>query len=302
MLTVKKAINFFENNFSVKENLEKINFKEKYIEKNLNILNDFIQYFLVCEKKEPISKCQQRYPGYTQWLSLEGNQLYIDWVECAHSIYNKKELNLKRNYIYRDFHQDFLTIDIKSWAKDTPNTSHKELNKHMVAFAKNSKNTKGLYLYGNPGVGKTYSSIALANKLAESGHKVAFINTNHLFKKVKSEFGDQTNQEKIINKILRADFIFLDDIGSNDISAFDREEVLFYLLDKALVLKKKIWFTSNFNLEQLLSILATSKKGDQNLQEVEIMRAKRIKDRIMALAEPLELLGINRFNRSLKEQ
>jgi primosomal protein DnaI len=81
----------------------------------------------------------------------------------------------------------------------------------------NPNKARGIYVYGKVGVGKTYTSIALANEFAKRNFNVAFVNCAEIGYKLKLGF-DLPNSvnDEIVDKMKESDVLFLDDIGAED--------------------------------------------------------------------------------------
>jgi len=109
-----------------------------------------------------------------------------------------------------------------------------------------------------------------------------------LFRELKSAIGDNTLNEKI-DTIKRVPVLMMDDIGSESMSSWTRDEILGPILQHRMLEKLPTFFSSNFNLEQLEHHLAFSQRGEE-----EPVKAKRIMERIRTLATPVQLKGKNR--------
>lgn len=142
---------------------------------------------------------------------------------------------------------------------------------------KDVSKTKGIYIYGSYGVGKTLLMHTFLNLLQNEGFKVIFIKTSTLSKMLKNNF-DKSNDinEKIIDKFKKVDVLVFDDIGVSDGNEWFINQVLFEILDTRYNLKKLTYFTSNFNLDQLFAKL-------KSLSKLPATDIGRIIDRIKSL-------------------
>jgi primosomal protein DnaI len=148
---------------------------------------------------------------------------------------------------------------------------------------------KGLYIYGDLGVGKTYLCVALANSLVKKGKKVAFVKVSNFFNEMKSYFGSNSEMiDRNINILKKAEYLFLDDIGSEAVSEFVRDDILFRVLDYRLENRLMTIFTSNLSKEELLKHYQYDRKEKSNL-----MNARRLMERIDILASDFVLSGKN---------
>lgn len=102
---------------------------------------------------------------------------------------------------------------------------------------------KGLFIYGNTGTGKTHTVHALANL---KGEKV------DNFVELLIEYRDYMQKgfyhEKLV-EMLRGEYLFIDDIGSEKISDFV-VEFLYIVVNKRYENMKRTVFTTNLSLEE----------------------------------------------------
>ena len=87
----------------------------------------------------------------------------------------------------------------------------------------------------------------------------------------------------------QADVLMLDDIGAETLSAWFRDEVLGAILQYRMMEQLPVFFTSNYTMDQLEEILATTTKGD-----VERVKAGRIMERIKQVSTEVFVSGSNR--------
>ena len=206
-----------------------------------------------------------------------------------------QKIENKNNFILRDItvidYSLFPSLndkqDIKSnefmWNEDRK----KLLNYFKETILKNFKNDeyfKGVYLYGDFGVGKSFFTQAAANYFASKNKTVAYINNNDLASHLKQLF--TTGYKKTIDDLKEVDFLFIDDIGSEKNSSWMVSEILFSILSHRMQVKKTTFFTSNFSYEKLGKEFT---KGP----DVSLFKAKRLMERIEVLSFPILLTGNN---------
>ena len=171
----------------------------------------------------------------------------------------------------------------------------KDENRRLLIskFAKilNNQSNKGLYIYGDLGVGKTFILKKLAKKVAEAGKIVSYINLPNLVMKIKSTFGAiGISQEEIYNTLFKADVLFLDDIGAERIAHWFRDDFLFVLLNARMESNKLTFFSSNYSMNELTKKEAKITGG----RDAQYDNAKRLVSRIAAISEEVLLKGANR--------
>ena len=85
--------------------------------------------------------------------------------------------------------------------------------------------SKGLYIYGKFGVGKSYLLGALANELAARHIHSVVVYVPEFLREMKQAIQDQSLAEKI-EFVKRAPVLMLDDIGAETMSSWTRDEIL----------------------------------------------------------------------------
>ena len=167
----------------------------------------------------------------------------------------------------------------------------REILKKVGAFLKATQSgqipTKGLYIYGNFGVGKSFVLGVIANELAYLGVQCVLVFVPEFIRELKAAIGDNTLQQKL-DFVKKAPVLMLDDLGAETITAWTRDEILATILHYRMSEQLPTFITSNSNYDDLEDHLAYSNKGDQ-----EKLKAARIMERIKAITEPIEMVGNN---------
>ena len=148
---------------------------------------------------------------------------------------------------------------------------------------------KGLYLYGDFGVGKSFMVAALAHDLSEKrGVSSTLLHYPSFVIDVKNAISDG-NVKTLVDEIKLSEVLILDDIGAEQSTAWVRDEILQVILQYRMQENLPTFFTSNFNFEELEQHFAKGKHGNDETWE-----ARRVMERIRYLAEETRLEGVNR--------
>ena len=148
---------------------------------------------------------------------------------------------------------------------------------------------KGLYLYGDFGVGKSFMVAALAHDLSEKrGVSSTLLHYPSFVIDVKNAIGDG-NVKTLVDELKLSEVLILDDIGAEQSTAWVRDEILQVILQYRMQENLPTFFTSNFNFEELELHFAKGKHGNDETWE-----ARRVMERIRYLAEETRLEGVNR--------
>ncbi|MGL6125058.1 MAG: DnaA ATPase domain-containing protein [Metamycoplasmataceae bacterium] len=270
VLSNKKIVKLIEDN--------KLN--DKQIEESLLIFFDIIQ------------EDNDKDLLYTSEIEVKENGMVLR--KMIPTEIGKKIENLN-NFFLRDVtfvdHSLILAKNDKQEHKEnefTWNENRKELlhyfNRVILKNFKDDNYFKGVYLYGDFGVGKSFFTQAVANYFASKNKTVAYINNNDLANHLKQLFS--VGYKKTIDTLKEVDFLFIDDIGSEKNSSWMVSEILFSILSHRMQMKKTTFFTSNFSYKQLEKEFI---KGT----EVSGFKAKRLMERIEVLSTPILLKGNN---------
>ncbi|AGM24727.1 ATP-binding protein [Spiroplasma chrysopicola] len=276
------------------ENLAIIKFQgDDNYQKYADLFNEYLNNYHFCDKNPNLELCPQSFKGYKYYFSFVNGALMLTRVECNHMLAFKELNRVQNNYLYFDFAPELLKLRLKDISKDYNFHNVQPIIPEMVKFVKGERK-KGLYIYGNPGIGKTHLMISFANKLAEKDFKIAFISVINLINKIKDSFNNVNNDDSfLVQTLLKADVLFLDDIGGEAVSPWVRDDLLFRVLNDRISRHKPVFFTSNFSINQLLLIYANI-KGENMDPNINKIKTLRIVDRIKGLATEFELLGESR--------
>lgn len=153
----------------------------------------------------------------------------------------------------------------------------------LVDFITNFPKKKGLYLYGDFGVGKSFMLAAMANELAKKRISTTLLHYPTFISDL-----DFDNAKVWVNEIKASQVLVLDDIGAEQNNAWVRDSILQVTLQHRMQENLPTFFTSNLRMEELEQHLAETKRVD------EIWPAKRVMERVKYLAEEMRLEGTNR--------
>lgn len=172
---------------------------------------------------------------------------------------------------------------------DFTDINREEVYDAIATFVKHfDEQPKGLYIYGNFGIGKSYLMAYLAHRLSIIHHlSTTMLHYPTFVVDIKNAIKDGSVKERI-DEIKMAQVLVLDDIGAEQHSPWVRDDVLQVILQYRMQENLPTFFTSNFSFDDLERHFASGKSGDETWQ------AKRVMERIRYLARDLHLKGNNR--------
>ncbi len=188
--------------------------------------------------------------------------------------------------IKNDVNNFFWIIPNKKESND-----RKQLALWYKDFLKNlseNRYTKGAYIHGPMGTGKTFFLNALANLLSEKDRKVIFANVNDLFDYLTNNIDSrgEGNNFEICQIMKSVDILIIDDIGSEKRNSWFLFSILYPILEYREKNKKATCFSSLFNYLELKKYWTKSKDLDP-------VKIERLIDKITSLTTPIHLKGDN---------
>ena len=226
--------------------------------------------------------------GYKPILVMNHGYADVSYEETPELIAAEKEAAIKKRLNLINFPSSLKNVSFLDVYRDDVRCLT-VLNR-MIKFVNDyPNNLKGLYLYGDFGVGKSFMVAALAHDLSEKrGVSSTLLHYPSFVIDVKNAIGDG-NVKTLVDEIKMAEVLILDDIGAEQSTAWVRDEILQVILQYRMQEDLPTFFTSNFNFEDLEKHFAKGKNGNDETWE-----ARRVMERIRYLAEETRLEGENR--------
>ena len=226
--------------------------------------------------------------GYKPILVMNHGYADVSYEETPELIAAEKEAAIKKRLNLINFPSSLKNVSFLDVYRDDVRllTVLNRMIKFVNAYP---NNLKGLYLYGDFGVGKSFMVAALAHDLSEKrGVSSTLLHYPSFVIDVKNAIGDG-NVKTLVDEIKLAEVLILDDIGAEQSTAWVRDEILQVILQYRMQEDLPTFFTSNFNFEDLEKHFAKGKNGNDETWE-----ARRVMERIRYLAEETRLEGENR--------
>lgn len=253
------------------------------IERSLSKFNQFIQ-----EREKFISQSSSYIAkGYEPVLVMNEGYADVSYLPTRELLASQSQAEVQNRIQLMHLPKSYRQIRLDDVILDDINrmTVFDAITDFVKAYP---QVTKGLYLYGDMGLGKSFMMAALAQELAKKKQaQVTMLHYPTFVMEVKNAITSGTVKETL-DAVKAAPVLILDDIGAESSSAWVRDDVLQVILQYRMLEELPTFFTSNYNLADLEGKLAQGKKGDESWQ------AKRVLERIRAVANELHLQGENR--------
>ena len=236
-----------------------------------------------CMECKGLASCPNRVKGHVYIpVNIEGN-IQFQYKSCKY--YDKLQ---KNNQFLKKIHYFNVPVSLEDASISKIHKNDKNrfdtilwINNFYKEYKEN-QNIKGLYLSGNFGCGKTYIIAALFNDLARDGFESSIIFWPEFLRQA---FYDDFKEK--YESVKSVPLLLIDDIGAENITQWNRDEILCPLLQYRMDNNLTTFFTSNLTLEQLEEHLGSSKAG------VEAVKAARIIARIKQLTDSKEMISKN---------
>ncbi len=253
--------------------------KEEKLMKYTSILLECSSELENCIKCRGLFECKNSVKGSILRPEVYYEDITFSYVSCHY----KEEEKYRDNITYFDLPKMIKEANLSDLYTDKNRIEVIKKIKEFIDLYIEGKNPKGIYLHGNFGSGKTYIISALLNELAKKGYRSVAVPVPELIRSIKDSFS--TDYSERYEYVRKTPILLLDDIGSEYLTPWARDEVLGPILQYRMDQKLPIFFTSNYTLDELEEHLSM---GNDKVG------GKRLIERIKQVSEPISLIGKNR--------
>ncbi len=253
--------------------------------------------FLPCVKCKGLKYCNQAKQGYFDDLEYDGLLKRV-MKPCKYMQEKMKKETHLQNYVVNDLPESMKQVFLADIDPDQMGTNYEEVYASCIEAV---MDLNGLFLCGPMGTGKTYLAASACNTIARGyedesgghikGKKVAFVVWPDFVQRMASyiahDNGDETRLW--IDRLKRVPFLVIDDIGAEAVTEWNRDSILFPILNARYDSQLPTWFTSNQDLKTLETHFSFSSKGKE-----EKLKAQRIMERIEMSVKVQTLTGKDR--------
>ena len=266
--------------------ISKLRIKEDVLIRYTSELEDSAIEYDHCLHCKSLLECQNKIEGYAYIPTCKNDHIEFNYRSCKYQEKMLKETSFLKNVYYVDIPENIKIARMKDIYTD--DKARYDVIKYLKKFI-NDPTTKGLYLHGNFGCGKTFLITDAFNEVARKNIKSAIIFWPSFLKKLKSSFDSDFSE--IFEKVKKISVLLIDDIGAENMTPWARDEILCPILQYRMEESLSTFFTSNLNINELEVHLSLSKEG------VDTVKAKRIISRIEQLTTDSEMISRNLRNK-----
>ena len=163
-----------------------------------------------------------------------------------------------------------------------------QINDYVSLTMEEGLQTRGLYLSGSFGTGKTFLMGYMLHQLAKVGMTGAIVYMPDFAEDLKGMFQEPYKLKETIDLLKETDLLVFDDIGAENLNPWLRDHVIGAIVNHRMN-RKPTFFTSNYALSDLEKHFSfTNKDGDEEY------KGQRIMDRIRPFVDVVVVTGTNK--------
>jgi len=266
--------------------VSKLNLPKEKLMKYTSTLEECACNYDCCLKCKGLMHCCFKLEGYCYLPRVIDGRLEFDYKPCKYKTNQLKKTAYMNNIYLFDVPLDVREADIKKIYSDDLNRHEAILwiNTFLGNYKKN-KVSKGLYLSGNFGCGKTYLVSALFNELAKEGVKSAILFWPEFLRDLKASFSSDFKEK--FEFVKKVPLLLIDDIGAEATTVWGRDEIFCPLVQYRMQEHLPTFFTSNLDLKALEEHFSVTK------EKVDHIKARRIIERINQLTDQVSMVSKN---------
>ncbi len=244
-------------------------------------LLDYNDDYKACLHCTSLDTCPKENKGIKKNLIYRDQEISLEIEGCRFSKTWEEKRNLLEKFVITNVKEEMLLTDLSSLdilKKQDLTPNEKMALAYVIRYA-NGQGDKGLFLHGDMGSGKTSLLAGLMNALAHDGKNIGFIHFPTYLIDLKSSFSTGET-EYALDKIMKIEYLLLDGIGEENVTAWSRDEILLSILSYRLLNGLPTFFTSMYGYKDLIKVY-TIKKGDEIRVNTLISKMKQLTQEIM---------------------
>lgn len=214
---------------------------------------------LTCTKCKSAPCAKKNNPGFKHCVREEKGALYVFYREC-------EKVSAERRLKLAKIPQMYAGKTLADYKVDAN-------NKNAVGWARQAES---LYLFGAPGVGKTFLAAIIAQEQILKGKSVIFGDVPSLLDRLKGTFdsGAESTIEELMARLSAVDVLVLDDLGTEMPTEWAVER-LYLIVNSRYTKGKQIIVTSNYAPEVAAARLNKPKNAAEGVTGSRIMSRLR---------------------------
>jgi len=247
--------------------VKELGIPDELIDRNITKVYDFVSDINYCKKCPGITKCQKANANLCTKIIYVNGVVDRQLVPCSKFL---DRIIFEKQFQTRDFDDTWLDTKITELDKTGPRT---QALKKYVKFITEGVND-WIYITGGPNSGRSFLAAAFTTDAARKGKgPINFVNcstrihalTNLAMAK---DSASKALFQKEMDKLINSQILVLDDFGNEYKNDFVRDAILFQILSTRANKKLFTIVTSDFSIEEIVSLYSTSKAGEVRAKQI----------------------------------
>ena len=278
----------------------RLNLSDEELMKYTSKLRKTTEQLKVCKNCKGLLHCKNEINGFIYYPVVQNGKLNFSHISCKYKRKFMKDNQYLDNIYSFDIPKDIINAKMKDIYTDDKNRINAiKWIKDFIHEYDGNKKQKGLYFIGEvcdvDGVCGGYNlqwawtSGQIVNELAKKGVKSAIVYWPEFLRKLKASFNsDNESFSTLFDRIKNVPLLLIDDIGAENTTPWGRDEILGPILQYRMQQNLTTFFTSNLSLDDLEKHFSVTKES------VDVVKSRRILERIKDLTTELVMIGENR--------
>ena len=257
---------------------KELGMSQEDMENNVVKIYDFVRDINYCRNCPGLKKCTKDNAYLNSKVTFANGIVETQLIPCRALL---KRVSFERQFLVQDFPDDWLDVTMA----DIDKTKERKTAIDMYLKYVKDVESNWIYLTGGIGSGKSYFAAAMAIDLAKRGLKgkvpICFINSAKRILEL-SDLNKKNNDEfkKRLEQYSTVPVLVIDDFGHEFKNDFTRDAIVHEII--SLRCNKKLFtiFTSNFTLDDIEVLYATSNAGaimsKQMVKTIKAMCSKEV--------------------------
>lgn len=229
-------------------------------------------------------------PTHEPKLVLYNSQIEVIYIERNTPLNQKYRDKVPSKLFYDNSTRKYKGVRMDDYETDMSNTQAVGKVLYFIKNYQYGDKSKGMWLHGSFGIGKTYLMGAMATELNKRQVGVNFISANQLvndlYETMRKNSMDNSVQKQL-DYLSKSEVLIVDDLGTEKMTRNNFVDVFYAVFKYRGEHNKPTFITSNFTKDQYYQ--HANQSGNMNRIEI-----ARFKEQIDVLTEEVQMRGENR--------
>ncbi|MHA0856701.1 primosomal protein DnaI [Paenibacillus sp. CMAA1364] len=262
---------------------------------NISRLYQYVGDKRNCDHCPGLANCPNDFKGHYTKIGVQtvNGEAEINERKAACSLFITKQHDDQIKKRIKSFYVDERALnegykEVEIMGKDRLRApAVQQVFQYIRATKEDGLSTRGLYLYGSFGTGKTFLMSYMLHELAIAGYTGVIVYMPDFVEDLKSLMMDNVKLKETTEMMKNCDLLIFDDIGAENLNPWARDHIMGSILNYRMN-RKPTFYTSNYNLDGLEKHLSfTNKDGEEG------NKGQRLMDRISPFIDVVSLNGEN---------